>query len=127
MGRGNNRIIGNAGEAAALDFLKRNGYEIIETNFRTVFGELDVIARHKDCVVFVEVKTRLTSSLGPPYLSITRTKKRHIVRNALAYLERHHLFDSDWRIDVVSIKLNYRREIEDVEMIENAVEEDYDS
>lgn len=115
--------VGKIGEGIALEFLKRRGYKVLETNFRTPFGELDLVARKKDFTVFVEIKTRTTSSLGPPYLSVTRIKQEHLIKNALCYLKRYGLVDSNWRIDVVSVKLNREYEAEDIEIIENAVEE----
>ena len=78
MGRGNTEV-GKAGETAALKFLKKKGYKILETNARTVFGEIDIVTRLAGTIVFVEVKTRATSSLGPPYLSITRMKEKHMI------------------------------------------------
>ena len=122
MGR-ENMIVGKLGERVALGFLKRSGYRILETNFRTPFGELDVGARHEGHIVFVEFKARASISLGPPCLSVTRSKQRHIIRSALVYLKRRNLVDSNWRIDVVSVTLNYDHEVEGVELIENAVEE----
>ncbi len=122
MGRGN-RAVGKTGEMATLEFLKNRGYRILETNARTPFGEIDIVARKKGVPIFVEVKTRATSSLGPPYLSITKTKERHIVKNALAYLKRRGLVESCWRIDVVSVKLNYEYRVESIELFENAVED----
>jgi putative endonuclease len=125
MGRGN-LFSGRAGEKAAVRLLKRRGYRIIGTNIRTPFGELDIVARHKGAMVFAEVKSRLSHSLGPPFLSVTTAKQRHIIKNALYYLKRNGLIDSAWRIDVVSVKLNHDYEVENVEIIENAVEEPYD-
>ena len=122
MGRGN-RAIGITGERIALEFLKKKGYEILETNYRTPFGEIDIIAMHGDSTVFVEVKTRATCSLGPPYLAVTRAKQRHMINNALSYLKRRGLVNSNWRIDVVSIRLDYDYEAQGIELIENAVEE----
>lgn len=122
MGR-ENRIIGALGEEKAGRFLKRNGYRILAKNFRTRLGEIDVVASHKDFIVFIEIKTRVTSSLGPPYLSVTRAKKRHVVLCALAYLKRHNLIDSNWRIDIVSVKLDKEYNVENIEIIENAVED----
>lgn len=121
---GRERIaVGEFGEKIAAGFLRKKGYRILEANLRTPFGELDLVAKQGDFIVFVEIKTRATSSLGPPYLSVTRAKARHLVKNALFYLKRRGLVDSDWRIDVVSVKLNYLYELEDIEIIENAVEE----
>ena len=122
MGREKN-ITGRSGEMKALGFLKRKGYKILETNYRTPFGELDLIAKKGDFTVFIEIKTRITSSLGPPYLSVTKAKERHLIKSALSYLKRYGLVDSYWRIDVVSVKLNSNYEVEDIEIIENAVEE----
>ena len=107
MGRENKKI-GHIGEEKALAFLEQKGYEILGVNVRTPFGEIDVVARQRETTVFIEVKTRATSSLGPPYLNVTREKQMHLIRNALCYLKRRGLVNSDWRIDVVSIKLNDR-------------------
>jgi len=120
------RAVGQFGEREAVKFLKNNGYEILKTNLRTPFGELDAVARKRGSIVFIEVKTRLTSSLGPPYLAVTRAKQRHIINNALFYLKRNGLIDSNWRIDIVSVKLGLRDSgyrVENIELIENAVEE----
>jgi len=123
MGRENSGI-GKAGEETALEFLKRRGYKILAMNFRTSFGEIDIVAKYRDFIVFVEVKTRTTASFGPPFLSVTRAKQRHIVKNAFSYLKRYGLVDSNWRIDVVSVKLNTDYSVENIEIIENAVEGD---
>lgn len=122
MGRGN-RITGICGEEAAKKFLLKRGYKILEVNFRTPLGELDIIAKHRSITVFVEVKSRISSSLGPPVLNVTRKKIRHIVKNAQYYLKLKDLAHSMWRIDIVCVKLNYDCEVERVELIENAVEE----
>lgn len=122
MGRGN-IFLGRAGEAAALAFLRRRGYRIIGTNIRTPFGELDIVARHRGATVFAEVKSRLSHSLGPPFLSVTAAKQARIVKNALYYLKCNDLIDSAWRVDVVSVKLDCDYEVENVEIIENAVED----
>ena len=124
MGR-EKKNIGAAGEAMASAYLRKMGYRIIESNFLTPFGEIDVVARHGRVFVFVEVKSRTTASLGPPYLSVTRSKRRHIVKNALFFLRSRGLFNVDWRIDIVSVKMNYERELENIEIIENAVEDSY--
>lgn len=117
--------IGRAGERFALEFIKRKGYAILETNYRTPFGEIDIVAGEKGRIVFIEVKTRVSSSLGPPYLSVTSQKKRHLIKNGLAYLKRFGKIDTCWRINVVSVKLNESLQLENIELIENAVEEEY--
>ncbi len=134
--------VGRLGEKIALGFLARKGYKILKKNYRTFFGEIDAIARKDGFMVFIEIKTRSSPSLGPPYLSVTPVKQRHIIKNALFYLKRYSLMESNWRIDVVSVKLNpvrnssnlfqvenisngmnYEYKLESIEVIENAVEE----
>lgn len=122
MGR-ENRLIGQTGEMAALQFLKNKGYKILETNARTALGEIDIVAVKGGFTIFVEVKTRSTSSLGPPYLSITRLKQRHIINNALCYLKRLGRVNTLWRIDVVSVNLGRDYKVAKIELIENAVED----
>ena len=122
MGREKNDV-GKRGELLAADFLKRKGYEILGANIRTPFGELDLVAKHGKSIVFVETKTRITDSLGPPFLNVTGDKARRIIHNAMFYLKLHGKTDAYWRIDVVSVKLNARLEPEHIEVIENAVED----
>ena len=124
MGR-ERKETGNIGEKFAASYLRKRGYRILERNYRTIFGEIDIVAKLAGIVVFVEVKTRATSSFGPPYLSITGLKKRHIIKNALFYLKAHRLMNALWRIDIVSVRLDQAQRVENIELIENAVEDDY--
>ena len=120
------KVVGQVGEAAAVQFLKKRGYRILGTNVRTIFGEIDIVARKDGFTIFVEVRSRSTSSLGPPYLSIDKTKERHIIKNALAYLKWHKgTVESCWRIDIVSVKLDRNFRVENVELFENAVEDNH--
>lgn len=120
MGR-ENREIGKIGEEIAAIFLKQKGYKLLGMNINTPFGEIDIVARDKNTTVFVEVKTRSTCSLGPPFLNVTKSKEKRLIKNALCYLKKYGRVYSDWRIDVVSVKLDGRREAESIELIENAV------
>jgi putative endonuclease len=122
MGR-ENKELGSSGEDIACRFLRSKGYRILGTNQRTPFGELDVIAKKDGYTIFIEVKTRASSSLGPPYLNVTRKKKRHIIKNALCYLKQHGLIDSFWRVDVISIKVDLALGSVEIELFENAIEE----
>ncbi|MFA5255330.1 MAG: YraN family protein [Candidatus Omnitrophota bacterium] len=124
MGR-ERKMTGAAGERIASSFLKRLGYRILESNFRTPFGEIDIVAKLKSIIVFVEVKSRITSSFGPPHLSVTKLKQRHIVKNALFYLKKRRIINACWRIDIVSVMLNYELKLESIELIENAVEDNH--
>ena len=123
MGR-EKKAIGACGEEAARRFLKARGYRILGANVRTPFGELDIVARHNGFTVFVEVKTRISSSLGPPYISVTKLKERHLIKNGLFYLKRYGFVNSNWRIDVVSVRLDGASGTARIELIENAVQND---
>ena len=116
------REIGILGEKLAGEFLESKGYRVKCKNFRTPFGELDIVAKHKNSLVFIEVRSRTTSSLGPPFESITRCKQIHIIKNAMFYLKRYGLTDSACRIDIISVKLDSRHRLEKIDHIENAVE-----
>ncbi|MFC1962811.1 YraN family protein [Chloroflexota bacterium] len=113
--------IGSQGERIAQDFLKEKGYRLLDTNFRSREGEIDIIARKGKCIVFIEVRTRSNQSFGTPEESITSTKKERLVRLALAYLQDHPSPSSDWRIDMVAIELDGKK-VTRVELIENAVQ-----
>lgn len=123
MGRAK-KYIGMVGENIGIRHLKEKGYRVLHRNLATPFGEIDAVALKDGCTVFIEVKTRTTSSLGPPYLAVTGAKKRHIIKNALFYLKRYGLTETYWRVDVVSIKLDLAYGLEHIQIIENAVEDE---
>ena len=78
--------LGKRGEQAAVGYLRRGGYEIVERNVRSRLGEIDLIARHREVLVFVEVKTRSSGEFAPPELSVDRKKRRKLYDLAQAYL-----------------------------------------
>jgi len=94
---------GREGEKAAIKFLKKNGYRIIEKNFRTKAGEVDVIAEQEKVLVFVEVKTRSGNQLGHPVQALTPHKQKKISMIARGFLSKHKIQDRECRFDVVSI------------------------
>lgn len=95
--------LGAAGERAAERFLRRQGYIILERNYRCASGEIDLIALDRRTVVFVEVKTRAQSELGTPFEAVDLRKQRQLRRAAQSYLARHHLTEREARFDVVGI------------------------
>jgi putative endonuclease len=95
--------LGNEGERLAARYLRRQGYRILARRYRTPMGELDLIARDGNCIVFVEVKTRRTVDAGHPFEAVDRTKQAQMTRLALAFLKRHRLLEQSARFDVVSI------------------------
>jgi putative endonuclease len=94
---------GKEGEDKAVATLKREGYKIVERNYRNLFGEIDIIAEEGGYLVFVEVKKRNSSFFGGSLLAVDRKKQRHIIRSAMGYLKDHQWFDRKIRFDVVGI------------------------
>ena len=118
------REVGKLGEKAAQKFLKKRGYRIRETGFRCRRGEIDIIAQKKDCLVFVEVRTKSNLDFGTPEESITQAKKQKLITLALTYTSTHQKIPSLWRIDVVAIEIDERGKPKRIELIENAIEQD---
>ncbi|MFC2022394.1 YraN family protein [Chloroflexota bacterium] len=115
------RDTGILGEKLALDFLKKRGYRILETNYRCPTGEIDIVAKHKDSLVFVEVRTKKSLDFGSPEESITPAKKERMRTAAGHYLQMHNNLPLSWRIDVVAIELDKKDKLSRIELIENAV------
>ena len=118
------RDTGILGEKLAQDYLKQRGYHILETNYLCPRGEIDIIARHKDYLAFIEVRTKRSLNFGSPEESITRTKKERLKTTALQYRQSHRNLPPLWRIDVVAIELDEKGHPSRIELIDNAVEED---
>jgi len=99
-----NIIKGKRGENAAVAFLTLRGWEILERNFRTPYGEIDIVAIKDHVLVFFEVKYRTTRTFGFPETAITSTKARHMIDSAETYMQNHPELDCGWRIDVLAIE-----------------------
>jgi putative endonuclease len=99
----NRSALGKAGEAAAKTFLEKQGYKIIARNYRCAYGEIDLVCRDRDTLVFIEVKTRSSTRFGTPAEAVTRTKQRRLYRLAAAYLAENRLEDMPVRFDVLSL------------------------
>ena len=115
------RDTGILGEKLAKDFLKKRGYRIVETNYRCAEGEIDIVAKHKDCLVFVEVRTKRSLEFGSPEESITSTKMERLRVTASHYQQTHNDLPPLWRIDVVAVELDQKGKPSRIELIENAV------
>lgn len=111
-------ITGKKGETIAAAYLKKNGYRIIEKNYRCALGEIDIIAREKDELVFVEVKTRSSIELGYPEQAVGINKQKKMSQLALWYLEEKKLTDFKARFDVVAITMQDGPE--EIKLIKNA-------
>jgi putative endonuclease len=117
------RETGILGEKLARDFLKKRGYRIREANYRCPEGEIDLIAQHKDFLVFIEVRTKRSLEFGSPEESITPAKRERLRTVASHYQQTHSNLPQLWRIDVVAIELDKKGKPSRIELIENAVGE----
>ncbi|MBN9399737.1 MAG: YraN family protein ['Candidatus Kapabacteria' thiocyanatum] len=98
--------LGQRAEQRACDHLVRNGYEILDRNFRFArVGELDIVARHGDTIVFVEVRYRTYQSYGSPEASITRRKVERLRRTAGMWLSMRNVVDVPCRFDVIAVEM----------------------
>lgn len=97
------RSVGKNGEDFAVRYLKSHGYKILERNYKTKYGEIDIIALDGPYIVFVEVKKREHMTYGEPEFSITKSKQLHITKSALAYIKMKNLKNKPTRFDVLTI------------------------
>ncbi len=114
--------IGEEGEEIAANYLEKQGYKILERNFRCKIGEIDIIARENNCLIFVEVKTKTGLGHGSPEEMVNRKKQEKIKRIAEFYLKEKDLEgeDLDWRIDVLAIEFEGEK-LKNIDLIKNAV------
>lgn len=110
--------IGHIGESYAAEFLRNNGFIILDQNFRMRLGELDIVAKKSNKVYFCEVKTRVGDSHGKPYEAVTYRKLEHIKRVATAYVLQNELKNSKLSVQVISIILNLDLKIKEIQMYE---------
>lgn len=111
---------GKKGEEAAAAFLTKEGYRVIERNFRCPLGEIDIIALDSGTLAFVEVKTRSSVSFGLPEEAVNYRKRHQIAKVAQFYISRKKLFDNPARFDVVAVTIMDGKE--EVRVIKNAFE-----
>lgn len=114
---------GKESESLAVRYLKKNGYKILEQNYRNKIGEIDIIAKEKKTLVFVEVKARKTHVFGNPKWAVTPKKQRKISMVALYYLKATRQTHVKARFDVISLSLT--KDNPQIEIIKNAFELSY--
>ena len=114
------KTLGEKGENIAAAFLKKKGYNILFRNYKCSFGEIDIIAKHKKILSFIEVKTRSTKKYGLPQEAVTPAKQTKISRVALEFVQRYKMDNRAARFDVVSVQ--YLNAGYEVNLIENAFE-----
>lgn len=113
---------GALGEQIAAQHLATAGYDILERNYRTPYGEIDIVCDHTNTLVFVEVRTRRPGPFGSPEQSITAEKAAHMTAAAEHYLQEAGIEKHEWRIDLVAVELGHSGKLLRVDVIENAVE-----
>lgn len=112
---------GRAGESAAVHILKSRGFEVVRTNYRVREGEIDVVAKLAEQLVFVEVKTRRSSSFGSPEESLSARKADRLVAAAQSYLAEVGAEQADWRIYLLAIEMDGSGRVLRSNLVENAV------
>lgn len=115
-----NLALGLVGEKWAEDFLRKKGYRILEKDFRTPFGQIDIIACEKKTICFIEVKTRSNVDFGLPEEAVSKLKQTRIIKTALSYLKQRGLLHKKTRFDVVSIV--YKNGSPQIDLIRGAFE-----
>jgi putative endonuclease len=112
---------GQTGEALALAHLMKQGYRLIETNWRCRQGELDIVTRHNDVIVFIEVRSRHSATVETAFETITPRKRDKLIKLAQLYLESHELNEATWRIDVIAVSFP-RSDVPTLEHVEDALD-----
>lgn len=115
------KALGNRGEVVAARYLRRHGYKVLMCNFEAAGGEIDIVARQGERLVFVEVKTRRSGGVLKPYNQVDQRKRQALTRAARAYLVHYKDGKPSCRFDVISIVWPERGEAE-IEHIINAFE-----
>ncbi len=113
------QTLGLLGEELAFHYLRGCGYKILLRNYECPLGEIDLIAKEKGALVFVEVKTRSSDAMGLPSESVTAFKRHQIVKTAQYYMKRYGIHDVSCRFDVVSVILTKEGE-PSIELIADA-------
>ncbi len=115
--------LGKWGEGVAVRFLQEKGFVLVATNYRCRWGEVDIVVQEGDELVFVEVRTRRGVEYGTPEESVTAAKARRLVATAQEFLQEHGIADASWRIDLIAIRLDGDRKVQDISHLRHAVQE----
>ena len=113
------RETGKFGEDVAVSFLRSKGYSIIDRNYHSRYGEIDIIAQEKNFLVFIEVKTRKENSMVTAFEAVDTIKQKKIIKTAMIYLMNHKI-DLQPRFDVIEVLIKKSGSVKAVNQIENA-------
>ena len=113
--------LGRWGETLAAQYLAEHGYAVIARNYRTHYGEIDLIAMYDKTTVFVEVKTGKSGLFGRPEVSVNAKKQAHLVAAVQEYMQNHPGEQAEWRIDVIAIQVLPEPQAPVITHFENAI------
>ncbi len=118
----NKQQTGKLAENLSCQFLKTKGYNIIERNFRSRYGEIDVVARKNNILIFIEIRSKSGSAFGSPEESFTAGKKQRFISTIMSYLNSHDNLPPDWRVDFVAVDIDQDSgKANRIEIYENAL------
>ena len=106
--------LGEKGEEISIDFLRGKGYKILKRNYRFGHKEIDVVAKDKNTIVFVEVKTGRSKKFGEPFEKVDLNKQKKLIQVAKAFIQENEIEDCDFRFDVISVNLKGDKKIDHI-------------
>ena len=115
-----NQQFGRRGEEAAKKYLIKNGYKILETNYKNYFGEIDIVAKLKSKIIFIEVKTRSSRRFGAPEESVNSAKQKKLIKASEKYILANRL-NNEYQIDVITVEKDYNTDKAKLKHFKNAV------
>jgi putative endonuclease len=115
-----NKSIGSFGEDLAVNYITNLGYIILQKNFKCKIGEIDIVAKDSEYVVFIEVKTRYNSKYGLPCEAVTPYKQKKIYKTAQFYIMINKMNSFNFRFDVIEVILDYNCPDNHIRLIKNA-------
>lgn len=118
-----NKDIGNYGEDISYDFLKKQGYFVLSRNFRTKYGEIDIICKKNDLIIFIEIKSRYNYNHGSPIEAITYSKQMQIIKLCKFYIYTNNLIKYNVRFDVIEVFFNMDNNLHSINHITDAFRE----
>lgn len=110
---------GSHGENLACELLKKNGYQILERNYRIRGGEIDIVAKEKSTLVFIEVKTRYSHEFGLPSEAMTPWKIKFLLKTARFYIQKINWGNKEYRLDFIGVDFADSKENPKIELIKN--------
>ncbi|MFO7887486.1 MAG: YraN family protein [Eubacteriales bacterium] len=102
----NKKEIGNRYEKIVEKYIEKKGYKILESNYRNFIGEIDIIAKNNETIIFIEVKSRKTKKYGLPREAVTKRKIDKIRKCSLLYIRDNNIYNNPLRFDVVEVYIN---------------------